>query len=92
MSQEQANAFLDRLNDDEVLAEQADDAFVRALMSVASRAGYEISEDELREALDADAGRVSDEELGAIAGGVGSPPTVASGTAGFSRKGFNWRR
>lgn len=71
MSSEQAHTFLSRLNDDEQLGKKADDAFVIALLAVAKQAGYDLSEPELRAALDGEGGAMADEELDQVAGGFG---------------------
>ncbi|MCB1739075.1 MAG: Nif11-like leader peptide family natural product precursor [Gammaproteobacteria bacterium] len=72
MAIQDVQKFLLALEQDESLAVQVDDAYVEALHGVASGAGFEFSEDELRAGLDAAAGDLSDEELEHVMGGYTS--------------------
>jgi predicted ribosomally synthesized peptide with nif11-like leader len=72
MSIQEARDFLAKLESDEALAEQADDAYVSALLTVAQGAGFEIAEKDLRAALDQGSGELPDEALDKVAGGAGN--------------------
>ena len=63
MSIDKALEFLDRIEREEELAREADDAFVAGLHAVARRAGYDFGEDVLREGMDAAARRPLPEGL-----------------------------
>lgn len=88
MSIGKAKQFLETLKSDEALAEQADDAYVAALMKVAAQAGMSLSEDELRQVLDGGANGLSDEEMGQVVGagtlGGNTFNTVFGGGATFN--------
>lgn len=93
---ENAKRFLKDVQSDEALAEQADDAYVSALLAVASKAGYEVSDRDLRAALDAGASReLGDGDLEQVAGGAFNTAGGVFNTANyggffnsFSKKGF----
>jgi len=105
MAMENVREFLARLKSDESLAEQADDAYVSALLGVAKGAGYDVAEDELRAALDGAPSELPEDELDKVVGGSGllSGSTFNTVTGGlnfntafagfsfgsFSQKGFS---
>ncbi|MCB1739076.1 MAG: Nif11-like leader peptide family natural product precursor [Gammaproteobacteria bacterium] len=85
MAIEQVHSFLLALEEDETLAVRADDAYVAALRAVASSAGFEFSEDELRVALDTAATLPGSDlqaaELDQVVGGASTAITFWSGSA-----------
>lgn len=105
MTLDDVRGFVAKLKSDPSLAEQADDAYVAELLAVAQSAGYDLSEGELRTALDGTSGEIRSDELDKVVGGsnfltvTGSTfntadaaatfNTVFGGFSGFSSKGFS---
>ena len=70
MSVQQAKEFLLRLVENEDASDQADNAYLEALVVVASRLGYTLTADEIREAIRHMSGLadLTDQELAEVAG------------------------
>lgn len=81
MAIEDVQSFLLALEQDDSLARQADDAYVEALQSVASGAGFAFSEDDLRATLDGGGADLTDAELDHVVAGVTAAATSTNPAA-----------
>jgi predicted ribosomally synthesized peptide with nif11-like leader len=94
MSVDKAKAFLIKLTEDDAAATKADDAYVRGLLELAGEMDYEVSENDMREALDELSGiaSLSEEQLEQVAGGLSFSyrlrDSVGYFFGGFSTSGF----
>jgi len=92
MPYENVREFLGKLQSDESLAQQADTAYVTGLLGVAQDAGYDISEEDLRAALDAGSGEFDEDDLDKVVGGslgFGGVFNTAGGTFNTAGGVFN---
>jgi predicted ribosomally synthesized peptide with nif11-like leader len=71
MSIENAKEFLVKISTDEAAARKAEEAHFRSLMETAADLGYEVSEEDLNQAMEdiSSFGELSEDQLEAVSGG-----------------------